>query len=61
MSAIMVFRNAADKGWQLSFSEMLAIDISNYNYQNGWRQMLANIFSRNDGNNKYNYDLWRAP
>ena len=44
-----------------SFSEMLAIDVSKYNFQKCWRRMLTITMFRNAGDHKYNYRFWRAP
>ena len=67
MLAIINFRIAGDKGYQLESPEMLATNASNYKFQKCWRfilaiimfrnagdKMLANIILRNAGNNNYN-------
>ena len=43
------------------FSETLAINVSSYNIQKGWREMLTIRMFRNAGDNNYDYNLWRAP
>ena len=50
MLAITIFRNAGDKYYQLENPEMLSTDVSNYNFQKYWRQMLAFVVFRDAGN-----------
>ena len=49
MLAIIIFKNAGDKCYQLEIPEMLATTVSKYSVKKCWRDMLAIIISRNAG------------
>ena len=53
MLAIIMFINVGDKCYQLELPEMLVTNVSNYNFQKCWRQMLAIIIPGIAGNNNY--------
>ena len=61
MLAIITYKSADNKCYQLENPEILATDVSNYNFQKCWRDMLANIIFSNADDNNYNYNFWRAP
>ena len=61
MLAIIINRNAGDTCYQLENSEMMATNVSNYNFLKYWRQFVAARNPRNADNNNYIYNFWRAP
>ena len=61
MSAIRTFRISGDKCYQLENLEMLATNVSKYNFLKCWRQILKIRMFGNAGDKNYTYNFWRTP